>query len=137
MAAHLRTFLKECGSFAHTIFPGKHYHLRTLFSQVNVTFAHIRFSQVTGMFALARLHRQANPSFPVKAADTSCLMVQYISDTQTGIVMFRTETNNQDVHLFGDVSSFAQNISTSCIQFMRTKMDSVFHVCFFLLPSKI
>ena len=56
------------------------------------------------MFALARLHRQANPSFLVKAADTSCLMVHI--DTQTGIVMFRNETNlkfmNQDVHLFGD-----------------------------------
>ena len=36
------TFLKECGSFAHTIFPGKRIHLRTQFSQVNVTFAHIR-----------------------------------------------------------------------------------------------
>ena len=84
VAAHLRTFLKECGSFVHTIFPGKHYHLRTQFSQVNVTFAHIRFSQVTGMFALARLHRQAKPSFPAKAQDTSCLMV-HIFDTQTGI----------------------------------------------------
>ena len=81
MAAHLRTVLKECGSFAHTIFPGKH-HLRTQFSQVNVTFAHIRFSQVTGMFALTRLHRQANSSFPVKAEDTSCLRV-HISDTYT------------------------------------------------------
>ena len=35
VAAHLRTFLKECGSFAHKIFPGKHIHLRTQFSQVN------------------------------------------------------------------------------------------------------
>ena len=41
VAAHLRTFLKECGSFAHTIFPGKSFHLRTQFPQVNVTFAHI------------------------------------------------------------------------------------------------
>ena len=93
------------GSFAHTIFPGKHYHLLTQFSQVNVTFAHVRFSQINGMIALARLHSQAKPSFPVKAADTSCLMI-HISDTPTGIVMFRTETNlkfmNQDVHLFGD-----------------------------------
>ena len=59
VAAHLRTFLKECGSFAHTIFPGKHIHLRTHFFQVNVTFAHIRISQVSGMFAFARLYRQA------------------------------------------------------------------------------
>ena len=92
VAAHLRTFLKECGSFAHTIFPGKHDHLRTQFSQVNVTFAHIRFSQVTGMFALARLHRQTKPLFPVKVAETPCRMI-HISDTQTGIVMFITETN--------------------------------------------
>ena len=49
VAAHLRTFLKECGSFAHTIFPGKRIHLRTKFPQVNVTFAQIRFSQVNGM----------------------------------------------------------------------------------------
>ena len=55
MAAHLRTFLKECGSFAHTIFPGKRFHLRTQFPQVNVTFAHIKFSPVNGMFALAGL----------------------------------------------------------------------------------
>ena len=44
VAAHLRTFFKECGSFARTLFPGKRIHLRTQFSQVNVTFAHIRFS---------------------------------------------------------------------------------------------
>ena len=44
VAAHLCTFLKECGSFAHTIFPGKRIHLRTQFPQVNVTFAHTRFS---------------------------------------------------------------------------------------------
>ena len=37
VAAHLRTFSKECGSFAHTIFPGKRIHLRAKFSQVNVT----------------------------------------------------------------------------------------------------
>ena len=49
VAAHLRTFLKECGSFAHTFFPGKRFHLRTQFPQVNVTFVHIRFSQVNGM----------------------------------------------------------------------------------------
>ena len=67
VAAHLRTFSKECGSFAHSIFPGKRIHLRTQFSHVNVTFAHIRFSQVSGMFALARLYRQAKPSFPVQA----------------------------------------------------------------------
>ena len=59
VAAHLRTFLKECGSFAHTIFPGKRIHLRTKFLQVNVTFGHIRISQVSGMFAFARLYRQA------------------------------------------------------------------------------
>ena len=53
VAAHLRTFSKECGSFAHTIFPGKRIHLRTQFSQVNATFAHIRFSHVNVMFALA------------------------------------------------------------------------------------
>ena len=47
VAAHLRTFLKECGSFAHTIFLGKRIHLCTQFPQVNVTFAHIRFSQVS------------------------------------------------------------------------------------------
>ena len=35
---------KECGSFAQIIFPGKRTHLRTQFPQVNVTFAHIRFS---------------------------------------------------------------------------------------------
>ena len=58
VAAHLHTFSKECGSFAHTIFPGKGIHLRAQFSQVNVTFAHIRFSQVNGMFALARLYSQ-------------------------------------------------------------------------------
>ena len=79
MAAHLRTFSKECGLFAHTIFPGKRIHLRTQFPQVNVTFAHIRFSQVNGMFAhirfsqvngmfaLARLYRQAMPLFPDQA----------------------------------------------------------------------
>ena len=67
VAAHLRTFLKECGSFAHTMFPGKRIHLRTQFSQVNVTFAHTRFSQVNGMFALTRLYRQAKPSSPVHA----------------------------------------------------------------------
>ena len=55
VAAHLRTFWEECGLFAHTIFPGKHIHLRTQFPQVNVTFSHIRFSQVNCMFALARL----------------------------------------------------------------------------------
>ena len=44
VAAHLRTFLKECGSIARTIFPGKRIHLRTQFPQVNVTFAHTRFS---------------------------------------------------------------------------------------------
>ena len=55
VAAHLRTFLKECGSFAHKIFPGKGFHLRTQFPQVNVTFAHIKFSSVNGMFALAGL----------------------------------------------------------------------------------
>ena len=59
MAAHLRTFLKECGSSAHTIFPGKRFHLRTQFPQVNVTFAHIKFSPVNGLFALAGLYRQA------------------------------------------------------------------------------
>ena len=59
VAAHLRTFLKACGSFAHTIFPGKRFHLRTLFHQVNVTFAHIKFSPVNGMFVLAGLYRQA------------------------------------------------------------------------------
>ena len=31
VAAHLRTFSKECGSFAHTFFPGKRFHLRTQF----------------------------------------------------------------------------------------------------------
>ena len=46
VAAHLRTFLRECGSFARTIFPGKHIHLRKQFSQVKVTFMHIRFFQV-------------------------------------------------------------------------------------------
>ena len=51
VAPHLRTFLKECGSFVHTIFPGKRFHLRTQFFQVNFTFAHIRFSQVNGIFA--------------------------------------------------------------------------------------
>ena len=59
MAAHLRTFLKECGSFAHTIFPGKRFHLRTKFHQVNVTFAHIKCSPVNGMFALVGLYSQA------------------------------------------------------------------------------
>ena len=59
VAAHLRTFLKECGSFAHTISPGKRFHLRTQFPQVNVTFAHIKFSPVNGMFALVGLYRQA------------------------------------------------------------------------------
>ena len=29
VAAHLRTFSKECGSFVHTIFPGERIHLRT------------------------------------------------------------------------------------------------------------
>ena len=68
VAAHLRTFSKECGSFARIIFPGiKCIHFRTQFSQVNVTFAHIRFSQVNGMFALASLYRQAKPLFPVQA----------------------------------------------------------------------
>ena len=47
VAAHLRTFLEECGSFAHTVFPGKRIHLCTQFPKVNVTFAHIRFSQIT------------------------------------------------------------------------------------------
>ena len=56
VAAHLRTFLKECGSFAHTIFPGKRFHLRTQFPQVNVTFAHIKFSH---RLQLAVLYRQA------------------------------------------------------------------------------
>ena len=65
VAAHLRTFSKECGSFAQNIFPGKRIHLRTQFSQVNDTFAHIGF--VNGMFALAKLYRQAKPSFPVQA----------------------------------------------------------------------
>ena len=59
VAAHLRTFLKECGSFAHTIFPGKRFHLRTQFPKENVTFAHIKFSPVNGMFALAGLYSQA------------------------------------------------------------------------------
>ena len=59
MAAHLRAFLKECGSFAHIIFPGKRFHLRTQFSQVNVTFVHINFSPVNGMFALAGLYRRS------------------------------------------------------------------------------
>ena len=59
VAAHLRTFLKECGSFAHTIFPGKRFHLRTQFHQVNVTFAHIKCSPVNGMFALAGRYSQA------------------------------------------------------------------------------
>ena len=59
MAAHLRTFLKECGSFAHTSIPGKRFHLRTQFPQVNVTFAHIKFSQVNGMPVLAGLYRGA------------------------------------------------------------------------------
>ena len=59
MAAHLRTFLKECGSIAHTIFSGKCFHLRTPFPQVNVTFAHINFSQVNGMFVLVGVYRQA------------------------------------------------------------------------------
>ena len=100
MAAHLFTFLKECGSFAHTIFPGKRNHLRTQFSQVNVTFAHIRFSQENGMFALARLHGQGKPPFPAQAiylilaisspSDTFCLMIHisdiHISDTETGNV---------------------------------------------------
>ena len=67
VAAHLRTFFKECGSFVHTIFPGKCIHLRTQFPQVNVTFAHIRFSKVNGMFAFGRLYRQAKPSFQVQA----------------------------------------------------------------------
>ena len=62
MAAHLRTFLKECGSFAHTIFPGKRFHLRTQCPRVNVTFAHIKFSTVHGMFALAGMYRQAKQS---------------------------------------------------------------------------
>ena len=63
MAAHLRTFFKECGSFAHTIIPGKRIHLRTQFLQVNVTFAHIIFSLINGMFTLTRvyMYRQANP----------------------------------------------------------------------------
>ena len=56
MAAHLRTFLKECDSFAHTIFPGKRFHLRTQFPQVNVTFAHIKFSH---RLQLAGLYRKA------------------------------------------------------------------------------
>ena len=50
VAAHLRTFWKECDSFAHTFSPGKRFHLRTQFPQVNVTFAHIRFSHENGMY---------------------------------------------------------------------------------------
>ena len=50
---------ERIGSFAHTISPGKRFHLRTQFYQVNVTFAHIKFSPVNGMFALAGLYRQA------------------------------------------------------------------------------
>ena len=53
------TFLKECGSFAHTNFPGKRFYLRTQFPKENVTFAHIKFSPVNGMFALAGLYSQA------------------------------------------------------------------------------
>ena len=59
VAAHLRTFLKKCSSFAHSIFPGKRFHLCTQFPQLNVIFAHIKFSQVNGIVALAGLYRQA------------------------------------------------------------------------------
>ena len=35
------------------------------------------------------------------------------------------------MHLFSEGTfQFAQSISTSCIQFMRTKMDSMYHVYF-------
>ena len=56
-AAHLRTFLKECGSYARTIYLGKGIHLRIKFIQEHVTFAHARLSQANGtcMFALVRL----------------------------------------------------------------------------------
>ena len=46
-------------SFAHIIIPGKRFHLRTQFPQVNVTFAHIKFSQVNGMPVVAGLYRRA------------------------------------------------------------------------------
>ena len=73
LAAHLRTYLKECGSFARKLFQGKRIHLRTQFALVNVTFAFIRFSQVhvNSMFTLARLFRQVKSSFPVQAIHLS------------------------------------------------------------------
>ena len=40
VTAHLRNFLKECDSYACTIFQGKRLYLRTQFPYVNVTFAH-------------------------------------------------------------------------------------------------
>ena len=44
------TLLKERGSFVRTILSGKRIYLHTQLSQVNNTFALIRFSQVNGLF---------------------------------------------------------------------------------------
>ena len=91
VAAHLRTFLKECGSFAHTIFPGKRFHLRTQFPQVNVTFAHIKFSSVNGLFALAGLYRQAKWNILKQILKRGILYE---------VFRFRKEREKKTVHLW-------------------------------------
>ena len=75
------TVLKERGSFARTMFLGKRIHLRTPFSQVNDTFALIRFSQVNGMFVTVQTRQAIISSLSYTSLlaiaspnDTSCLI---------------------------------------------------------------
>ena len=113
VAAHLCTFLKECGSFAHTIFPGKRFHLRTQFPQVNVTFAHIRFSQVNeclrALFSSPSytsflvISSPSYTSFSVifSPSDTSCLIQATIECTRSVVfIRFYTFKKHGDFYIF-------------------------------------
>ena len=124
MAAHLRTFLKECGSFAHTIFPGKCYICahQILFSgkwyvcaRKNVSpHFYIFLSHFCMYFVVI-----SNPS------DTSCLIQAIIISSPLGTTYFVTKYVICSVVLFNCMLIKTQSL-LYCLVFKMEHLE-LFH----------